>query len=225
MLEQKNCPYRDKCLKKDACESEFCIKLFKLNSLWDNALMTDLQRKHVALRIDSDGTDKSEFLYLKDVEENISNFVTQGLNLYIYSENTGNGKTAWSLRLINAYFNTIWHKSDLTCRGLFIHVPRLLLELKDNITEKSSYIQHIKKNIIDADIVIWDEIGTKGLSSYEFENVLNMVNARIDNNKSNIYTSNLNPSELKECVGDRLYSRIVNLSKNIELRGMDKRGL
>jgi len=26
-------------------------------------------------------------------------------------------------------------------------------------------------------------------------------------------------------VGERLYSRIINLSTNIELRGMDKRGL
>ena len=31
--------------------------------------------------------------------------------------------------------------------------------------------------------------------------------------------------EFKEKLGDRLYSRIVNLSTNIELFGQDKRGI
>ena len=48
---------------------------------------------------------------------------------------------------------------------------------------------------------------------------------RIDMNKSNIYTSNMRPDELKELIGDRLYSRIVKLSTEIEFKGQDKRGL
>ena len=44
-------------------------------------------------------------------------------------------------------------------------------------------------------------------------------------NKSNIYTSNVTGQELKDKLGERLYSRIVNLSTNIELRGTDKRSV
>ena len=108
---------------------------------------------------------------------------------------------------------------------LFINVPRFLLSLKDNISEKSDYVQHIKENVLTCDLVIWDEIGTKSLSTFEHENVLNLVNARIDSGKSNIYTSNLTNDELHTAVGDRLYSRIVELSSDIELVGSDKRGL
>jgi hypothetical protein len=34
----------------------------------------------------------------------------------------------------------------------------------------------------------------------------------------------MSPEELREKIGDRLYSRVVNLSVDIELHGLDKRG-
>lgn len=159
------------------------------------------------------------------MEEDILNFVNTGTNLYIHSKTCGNGKTAWSLRLLQAYFDKIWYKSELKCKALFIEVPRFLLALKDNIATCSDYVQHIKDNVLDCDLVIWDEIGTKGLTQFEHENILNLINARINAGKSNIYTSNLDDSELHLALGDRLHSRIVNYSVDIVLYGKDKRGL
>ena len=72
---------------------------------------------------------------------------------------------------------------------------------------------------------MWDELGIKNCTQFEFENLLNMINSRIDLGKSNIYTSNLSREELLERVGERLYSRIINLSYDVELNGVDKRGL
>ena len=89
----------------------------------------------------------------------------------------------------------------------------------------SSYIEHIKKHVLDADLVVWDEIAVSDLTKFEHEHLLNLVNTRIDYGKSNIFTSNQGPEELKEKLGERLYSRVVNLSTNIELFGSDKRGL
>ena len=82
-----------------------------------------------------------------------------------------------------------------------------------------------KENVLKADLIIWDEIGSKGLTQFEHENILSYINARIDSNKSNIYTSNLTDTELHTAIGDRLASRICNLSYNYEFKGMDKRGL
>jgi DNA replication protein DnaC len=100
-----------------------------------------------------------------------------------------------------------------------------MLAIKDNIDEKSEYVSYIKKNVFNADIVIWDEIGTKSLTVFEQENIMSLINARIDAGKSNIYTSNLTDEELLKAVGKRLHSRISLTSKNIELKGKDKRGL
>ena len=230
MILSNDCFLYDKCKKfnNKECNLEdkiFCIKLFKLDYLYNESLLTDQQRRYIALRIDADGTDRDEFLRLKDIESNIENFIENGESLYIYSSNCGNGKTAWSIRLIQSYFNNIWYKCDLNCKALFINVPRFLLALKDSISNENPYVEHIRKNVLSADIVVWDEIGTKAVTQFEHEHLLSLINARIDSNKSQIFTSNLEPEELREAVGERLYSRVVNLSNIIQLKGSDKRGL
>lgn len=224
MEKNKDCFLATKCNGVD-CDKPFCMKLFKLSKLYDMAMFTIPQRRYQALYIDNNGTDEAAFVELKKIETNIEAFVKDGNNLYIHSCICGNGKTSWAIRLVQAYFNKIWFKCDLECKALFINVPRFLLELKNNIREESSYISQIQENALKSDIVVWDEIGSKGLTQFEHENVLNIVNARIDLGKSNIYTSNLSSEELHNSVGDRLYSRIVNNSIDIELNGADKRAL
>lgn len=223
----KNCWLREECCDSNYyCDNSFCVKNYKLSKLYENALISNKQRARVTFFLDADEGDDENYQYLSTVEKNIVNFVNSGGNLYIHSSITGNGKTSWALRLVQAYFNTIWFEASIEdCRALFINVPRYLLALKDNISERSDYVQFIKKHVLKADIVIWDEVGTKGLTSFEHENILNLISVRIDNGKANIYTSNLNDEELHQVIGDRLYSRIVLLSDEVELVGADKRAL
>ncbi len=223
----KNCWMKEYCNDEGYhCDNSFCVKQFKLNNLYDYALLTMKQRKRIELLLDSDESDKDNFDYLSTIEKNIQTFVNRGGNLYIHSSVTGNGKTSWALRLVQAYLDKIWFGASLEeCRALFINVPRYLLAIKDNISQKSNYVQYIKAWVLHADIVIWDEVGTKGLTQFEHENILNLINARIDLGKANIYTSNLDKEELHQVVGDRLYSRIVLLSDEVELLGADKRSL
>ena len=96
--------------------------------------------------------------------------------------------------------------------------------MKDSISNNNEYVNHVKKNFLTADIVVFDEVATKNFTTFEHEHILSMINTRIDMNKTNIYTSNIAGAELREKVGERLYSRIVNLSVDIELFGSDKRG-
>ena len=225
----KDCWLSSNCKLKeneDICQDDFCLKRFKLNKLFDNALISNKQRQRVTFVLDSDEKDLENFKYLSTVEKNIENFVSSGGNLYIHSSICGNGKTSWALRLVQAYFSRVWYFASIEeCKALFINVPRYLIELKENISQKSDYVQHIKENVLNADIVIWDEVGTKGLTVFEHENILNLINARLDLGKANIYTSNLNDEELHEVIGDRLFSRIVLMSDNVELFGLDKRAL
>ena len=207
------------------CGDTFCIKLFKLNYLFNEALISTKQREHVCMRLDEDMSDEQAFQELTKIQNNIKEFVSEGHNLYIYSNITGNGKTAWSLRLMQKYFETIWAETNLECKGLFVSVPKLLLSIKSSYSEENPYADHILKNILNADLVVWDEVGVKALSEHDHEQLLNLINSRIEQNKSNIYTSNLSPQDIREKIGDRLYSRIVNYSTTIQLRGADKREL
>lgn len=222
--DNKDCWLYAECNHVDC--SKFCMRRFKLDSLYNEAMVSPKQRKRVPLRLDSDCLDKDSFEYLSTIERNIMNFVKSGGSLYIYSSTTGNGKTSWALRMIQAYLNKIWYDSEYgSCRAMFINVPRYLLAIKDNISQRSDYVAHIKANVLDADLVVWDEVGTKGLTQFEHENILNIINARIDLGKANIYTSNLSDDELHLAVGDRLYSRIAIMSDGVELLGSDKRAL
>ena len=224
-----NCFLKDTCkkYKKDqSCDtSNFCIKLFKINELFDQCLVSEKQRKHQSLYIDEDLCDQEAFSSLGQIQSDILDFVRSGKNLFIYSSNVGNGKTSWALRMIQSYILNVWPESMLEPRCLFINVPRFFIELKNSINSTNDYINHIKEWVFKVDLVVWDEIGVKSLTSYEHENLLSLINTRLDKNQSNIYTSNIFGQELLDRVGERLYSRIVNLSDNIELKGKDKRGI
>jgi DNA replication protein DnaC len=196
-----------------------------MDSLYSAALMSESQKQHITLRVDEDGTDLEQFKQLAEIEKNIVSFVNEGKNLYLHSSNAGNGKSSWSIRLIEAYFNKIWARSDGSCKALFISVPRFLLALKDNISSKSLYIEYIKENVLEADLVVWDDIATKASSEFEASHLLSVIDNRIALGKSNIYTSNLNRQQLYAALGERLTSRVANMSVDIELFGSDKRNL
>lgn len=221
--ENKNCPYISRCTHVDC--GKFCLKRFKTEYYFDSAFIPKDRRIKQPLRIDSDGRDENAFMRLADIEKNIETFVENGNNLYIYSQNVGNGKTSWALRLANNYINKVWIKKDMEPIVLFISVPRFLLELKANISNKSDYIEHISKYVLNCPLVIWDDIGSKNGTEFEVSHLLSIIDNRINNGKSNIYTSNLNDSELHQLLGDRLYSRVYNYSECINIVGKDKRAL
>ena len=218
------CFLREVCSGKD-CNKDFCLRKYKMDSLYSAALMTESQKKHITLRVDEDGTDLEQFKQLASIEQNILTFVNEGRNLYLHSANCGNGKSSWSLRLAEAYFNKIWVRTEVKCRVLFISVPRFLLALKDAISSKNAYVDYIKDNVLEADLVIWDDIAAKMGSEFELTHLLNIIDNRLALGKSNIYTSNLNRQQLYTALGERLTSRIANMSTDIELFGADKRVL
>ena len=169
----QKCFLYDNCNKKD-CEADFCMRKYKMDSLYSAALMSENQKKHITLRVDEDGTDLEQFKQLADIEKNIVSFINEGRNLYLHSANCGNGKSSWSNRLAEAYFNKIWARTEVKCRVLYISVPRFLLALKDNITAKNSYVEYIKENVLTADLVIWDDIAAKMGSEFELTHLLNL---------------------------------------------------
>lgn len=219
----ENCFLKDNCKKLHCNDANGCLILYKLNYLYDTAGVSEKLRKRIELRIDSDGTDYYEFSKLTEIQSDIVNFVESGKQLYIHSSQAGNGKTSWAIRLLQSYFNRIWLKTELRCRALFIHVPSFLVALKEDISVRSDKMKKLKEDIRNCDLVIWDDIATKSSTVFEADNLLSMIDTRINSGKCNIFTSNLNDNELHEALGDRLASRISNLSINIEFNGGDKR--
>lgn len=219
------CWLEESCKKLHCNDPNGCMIKFKLDYLFNEAGISENKRKTQSLVTDVDGTDRNEFIKLKNIQANILDFVNNGENLYIYSTQAGNGKTSWALRLTQAYFKKIWLHTPLKCRALFINVPSFLLALKANINEPNTYYKHIVDNVLDCDLVIWDDIGNKMGTEFEISHLLSIIDSRINMGKANIYTSNILPEQLGNLLDIRLGSRITNASTCIQFKGGDKRSL
>lgn len=222
-MNESSCIFYNECNHID-CDT-FCMKKYKCDYYFNSAFIPEDKRVKFKLYADVDGTDVEAFTRLANIEKSIENYISSGKNLYIYSNRTGNGKSSWTYRLARAYITKVWYKRPANPIVLFISVPKFLLELKSNISIKSNYIEKILPYVNDCDLVIWDDIGSKAGTEFEVSHLLSIIDYRITNNKSNMYTSNLDSADLHQLLGDRLYSRIYNYSECIELHGKDKRAI
>lgn len=224
-MDSKDCWLHGNCSEKHCNDPNGCLILTKLDFLYKEANVPLNLRAKKSLVVDADGSDLNAFRQLSDIQNNIMSFVNDGNSLYIWSTQAGNGKTSWSLRLLQTYFNKIWLNTSLSCKALFINVPYFLQALKDNISVKSEYISHIKENATKCDLVIWDDISNKTGTDFEISSLLSLIDGRLIYGKANIYTSNVSPNDLKNYLDIRLGSRIATASQCIQLVGGDKRGL
>ena len=85
------CWYKSVCSKfgTDECNNQ-CIRYSEMDYLM--YLSNIPKARQAPYSITPEKQDLDNFLYLKDIKDNIKDFVNCGDNLYIYSENSGNGK-------------------------------------------------------------------------------------------------------------------------------------
>lgn len=213
-----NCWYQGVCNNYYSGCEQSCIRFDEMIFLVKNSGIPECRWVPGELEA---GDDYDQFVRLALIKKGIVDFVNTGSNLYITSDHTGNGKTSWAIKLLLRYFNDIWAGNGFRIRGMFIHIPTLLLQLK-NFNNPLS--EEYKKNILECDLIVWDEIGYSGISNYDYSNLLMFLENRILSGKANIFTSNCNTkTKLDQVVGSKLSSRIWETSEIIEFKGKDRR--
>ena len=212
-----DCIWKDVCINKtDKCE-ESCIRYIQMSRLLELSNLPKLLR--TPKKIMTRAEDEKEYYKLDAIKKNIKEFVDDGRNLFICSQYCGNAKTTWACKLMLAYFGAVWDNSYDVTRGLFVHTPTLVCDLR-KFDDAPEYIERIE----EADLVIWDDIAFAGLTEYQNERLLQFIDNRINNGKSNIYTCNMiSMDELTSKLGLRLASRVYNNSEKIEFVGKDFR--
>ena len=216
--------FKSDCWYLNVCHNECsdnCIRYLEMKYLMDNSGLPKAKQKPLPLI--PEHIDYDAFVKLANIKDNIIDFVNAGRCLYIASEYNGNGKTSWAIKLLLKYFDEVWAGNCFRCRGLFVHVPTLLLRLKD-FDNKDGDLNELKKNLLIADIVVWDEIGSDYLSNYDLTQLLTFIDQRDLEEKSNIYTGNLLENDLANKVGAKIYSRVWNGSTRVIFKGsVDRR--
>ena len=215
------CWYKGCCGKEgDECRAN-CLRYMEMDYLTSTSNIPRKMQYPVSLTPSKQ--DIQAFVRLKNIKDNIVEFVQEGHNLYLYSTNFGNGKTTWATKLMLKYFDDIWAGNGFKCRGIFVHVPTFLTKLKENIGRKDSEFESLRDKLLAVDLVIWDDIAATTMGDYDHANLLTYIDQRKLAGLSNIYTGNMGESQLRNALGNRLSSRVWNDSVIIELVGADRR--
>lgn len=210
------CWYHEVCGMTNPCDA--CVRYVVMKYLMDNSGLPKAMQKPI--RLNAPAEDYDAFCDLQDIKDNILGFVQSGKNLYI-GGTVGNGKTSWAIKILLKYFDEVWVSNGFRVRGMFVHVPTLLSKLK-NFDDPLP--KEYRENLSNADLIVWDEIGDTGMSNYDYSQLIMILNDRIMNARSNIYTSNISTeADMRKHLGDRLTSRIWGMSDIVILNGKDRR--
>ena len=219
MEKYSDCWYKSVCTE-DCTNS--CIRYLEMKYLMDNSNIP--KAKQVPQSLTAPKCDIPSYRRLAEIKDDIVEFVNCGQNLYIASDKTGNGKTSWAIKLMLKYFNDIWAGNGFRARALFIHVPTFLLKCKD-FDNKDERFEELKGRIPTIDLVVWDDIASTDVSSYDYSQLLMYIDSRLLNGLSNIFTGNYeHRSRLEKRVGIKLTSRIwSDTTEVIIFKGGDMR--
>ena len=98
------------------------------------------------------------------------------------------------------------------------------MKCKD-FNNKDEQFEQLKKDILTADLVVWDDIASTDLSAYDFSQLLMYLDNRFSAGLSNIYTGNIvSEQDLTRALGAKLTSRIFSsMTERVTFLGGDKR--
>lgn len=219
-MDSKNCWYRGVCSQAPGKCSNTCVRFIEMATLCRLSNIPESKWRPVQLTA---GDDYDEFIRLKEIKYDIENWVKTGNSLYLFSDNFGNGKTSWSIKLMLAYFNAVWAGNGFRRRGVFVSVPEFLDRNRETINNRDEAFVELRQDILSCDLVVWDDITSTKLSEFNHAMLLNYIDARALAGKSNIYTGNVDEEGMVQYLGGRLTSRIWNTSEVIQFYDVDKR--
>lgn len=221
-MKPEECWYLGVCPKSPQGCSNTCLRYIEMLNLVEKSNIPESKWTPIKLR---PGLDRPAFCTLQAIKDDIENWTKGGGSLYIYSTTFGNGKTSWAIKLMLAYFNEIWAGNGFRTRGIFVSVPEFMDRNREIINNRDEEFVRMREDIINCDLVIWDDITSIKLTDFNHAVLLNYIDARVLGNKANIFTGNVDYQGMSHNLGGRLASRVWNASEVVEFVDQDKRGV
>lgn len=153
------------------------------------------------------------FPYLSDDEDDIRS----ARNLWLLGD-VGRGKTHLACAVLRAQ-----HRDGL---DVVFTTPRdLIRDLRASWGERNSAAkeQQALARFTDCDVLVLDDVGTSFGKEAELVQLFDVINERDAHDMRTIITSNLTPQELREVLGERIYSRLRDRALVLVLDGDDHR--
>ncbi len=154
-----------------------------------------------------DDTKKIEQIY-QNMQKWCDSPSSNYLNI-ILTGKTGVGKTY----LMECMADNLIKNENIVFWTSAFNLNQLLLKYHTTFDEtKLDYIS----NLLDADYLFIDDLGTEPiLKNVTVEGLYNIISERVENNKKTIISTNLNPDEIQQTYGERIFSRLLNKSNSL----------
>jgi DNA replication protein DnaC len=151
--------------------------------------------------------------FVDDIDVNLE----QGRGLWFMGD-VGTGKTTLAMLV---------SKTALDAgRSVAIYsLPRLLAEIRKTFEERSeqSYLELLDR-LAAVDLLHIDDLGAERTSEWVLEQLYSIINARYEDRRSLVVTTNLGHEELREQIMPRTVSRLVEMCGDpLPLYGHDRR--
>jgi DNA replication protein DnaC len=152
--------------------------------------------------------------YVDQLERNLD----AGRGLWLEGDH-GTGKTTLAMLVSR-------HALDAGRSVAIYSLPRLLYELRKTFEESSemSYLQ-LMDSLASVDLLHIDDVGAEKSGEWVLEQLYSIINARYEEEKSLVITTNLGWEQLQAQIGQRTVSRIVEMCGELKLPlfGSDRR--
>lgn len=155
---------------------------------------------------------------LRTIHEFIRSFDESATNLLLYG-NTGVGKTFLTHCVARELLNRSHTVVYLTSLQLFDILETYKFDRDLSRTEKDASIAYI----LDSDLLIIDDLGTELNNSFTSSQLYRCIDARLNNKRSTIISTNLSFDDLREHYSERIFSRLTSNYVLLKLTGDDIR--
>lgn len=196
-----------------------CVKLKLIKKQLERA---GLNKQYTFNDFKIDVYPKEDRTYMESIKEAAKAFIkstkTTSLNMF-FTGNVGTGKTLLMKIIISELFaqNNLVRYEKL---GLLLD---RLMYLK--VEDQEEYFEELDK-LYHINFLALDDLGTEKLSESKILELYNLIDERLNNEKSTIISSNLSLEEIKEEYNERISSRlkeyITTTFKGEDLRGKTK---
>lgn len=209
-----------------------CLKQKLINLQYNKSNIYDVEKDSFDTFDDnilSDKPDEKKYNSTVSPRDNIQNIKKIAINFIknfnnpneknlLFTGNTGLGKTFLS----NCIANEILKQGETV---LYQTAPIMLDEIIDyRFGKKDSFIYD---NILNADLLIIDDLGTENLNSLKFTELFNVINTRLLNQNNHItktiISTNLSLNNLFQNYDERIFSRLVGYYNICRFYGEDIR--
>lgn len=161
---------------------------------------------------------RENIIDIKNAAQNfILNFEKSETKNLIFSGGTGLGKTFLSNCIVNELL-----KKDKTI--MYQTAPVMLDNLISDLFAKPENQTGISKNLLSADLLVIDDLGTETMNSMKFTELYKIINTRLLNTKiKTIISTNLDLKGLFQTYDERLASRFIGYYDIYRFYGEDIR--